>query len=147
MIFQRIFRFIPLLLQNAKNNSMSYNHSAVLFNKKEVYLGINNNRSYIQRKHINPSTHAELDTFKHLNKKMKLQRSFRKYSILVIRINNSGQICYSKPCANCIRELREHQIKYIYYSDHQGNIIKEKTNVIHNDHVSKVYLKCKINNV
>ena len=141
MIFSRIHKFIPTLIQNIRANNMHHSHSAVLFNKKEAYLGFNHKRTCIRRK-TNPSTHAEIDVFKHLNKKLKLQKSLKKFSILVIRVNNSGNICYSKPCANCIRELQQYQIKNIYYSDHNGNIKREKTKNIQNLHVSSVYTKC-----
>jgi deoxycytidylate deaminase len=48
-----------------------------------------------------------------------------KLRILVIRIDNHGNLINSKPCNNCIEMMRKYGIKKISYSNENGIIITE----------------------
>ena len=43
----------------------------------------------------------------------------------------------SKPCANCIRYIQLLNIKKIYYSDKNGNLVREGVNIT-SDHHSRL---------
>jgi hypothetical protein len=51
-----------------------------------------------------------------------------KVNILVIRVNNTGNLCSSQPCHNCVDYMKTvavnkgYKIKKIYYSTSTGDI-------------------------
>lgn len=47
-------------------------------------------------------------------------------SILVIRINNSGNISRGYPCSYCYNSIKHVGIKNIFYSDRDGTIKRER---------------------
>ena len=52
-------------------------------------------------------------------------------NLIVVRINKRGELRYSRPCNKCLSELqvlqsRSYRLKYIYYSNENGEIIREK---------------------
>lgn len=68
-------------------------------------------------------------------------RCLKKLNMVVIRVNNSNQLTNSKPCCNCIYYLRLYGIKNIYYSNENGEIIKEKISEIETNHTSISHTK------
>jgi len=60
----------------------------------------------------------------------------KKLEMVVIRVNNKGNLANSKPCNNCIYYLRLYGVKNVYYSNDNGVIVKEKINYIENEHCS-----------
>lgn len=67
----------------------------------------------------------------------------KKYSLLVIRLNNSNQLINSKPCSMCINMMIMYGISKVYYSNSDGNIEMYKVKDIVSSHLSKAYLyKC-----
>ena len=96
----------------------------------------------------NSGIHAEHDA---INKLKPLERNKRLQNInmLVIRINKNNKILNSKPCANCIKnikilpEKKGYKIKNIYYSNDNGEIIKTNIKNLENEeqHYSKFYRK------
>ena len=74
------------------------------------------------------SRHAEVDAMLHLQ--------FRRgplltISLLVIRVNRHGELKSSRPCFDCLNRLRclykrGYNLCHIYYSDHDGTIVKAK---------------------
>ena len=61
--------------------------------------------------------------------------------MVVIRVNNNGDLTYSKPCCNCIYYLKLYGIKNVYYSDKNGEIVKEKMNDIESQHSSISHIR------
>jgi hypothetical protein len=45
---------------------------------------------------------------------------------MVIRINNRGEMKNSRPCNNCIRYMKLFNVRKVYYSDNDGDIVLEK---------------------
>ena len=43
----------------------------------------------------------------------------------MIRVNNSGNLCNSRPCYNCLNMMKAVGIKRVHYSDDSGDIITE----------------------
>lgn len=91
------------------------------------------------------STHAEIDALNRL-KYSRITRSRYwdkkklKMDLLVVSFNPSGSLRMSKPCENCMKKLAEDKcvkIRYVYYSDRGGKIIKRKFNDIWDDYFNK----------
>ncbi len=53
--------------------------------------------------------------------------------LIVIRINNRGDICSSKPCDECIKYIKRHGIRKIIYSGESG-FFEEDADKISNTH-------------
>ena len=70
------------------------------------------------------SIHAEVDAVKNLKKSIKNKRVY----MIVFRVNKQGKICMSKPCSNCIREIKRefknknYRCSIIYYTEQDGSI-------------------------
>ena len=68
----------------------------------------------------------------------KIQKLFKNTILIVIRIGDQDKrIMMSKPCANCIRYIQLLNIKKIYYSDKNGNLVREGVNIT-SDHHSRL---------
>jgi len=82
-----------------------------------ISVGYNNTRCY----HIHCTTHAEMDAINKLKPRDK-NNKLCKVDIMVIRVNNSGDLCSSQPCNKCIHYMKTiakykgYKIKNIYYS-------------------------------
>lgn len=78
-------------------------------------------------------------------KKISCKKRIVNVNVIVIKITQCGILRYSMPCVNCLKHLCElpkygYKVKYIYYSDEHGNIIKRKLNnllLLNAHHVSK----------
>ena len=68
------------------------------------------------------SLHAE----QHAIISVKNRKKIRGASILIIRINNNGELRMARPCDMCMGFIKYVGIKNIYYSTNSGEIIKEK---------------------
>jgi deoxycytidylate deaminase len=62
--------------------------------------------------------HAEIASLVKNNKKPE--------SIVIIRMINNGKVKMAKPCQVCMLAIKEAKIKYIYYTNDNSEIIKEK---------------------
>jgi deoxycytidylate deaminase len=69
-------------------------------------------------------------------------------TIVVIKLSVNNTLGNSKPCVNCLNKLKKLNIKRIYYSDANGNIVGEKikdmiSNTISrgDEHIHKVFKK------
>jgi len=50
-------------------------------------------------------------------------------NLLVIRIDKSKNLKDSKPCSKCLEHLskmKNYKLRFVYYSDSEGNIVKRK---------------------
>ena len=89
------------------------------------------------------SYHAERNLIlKHL-KHFKYKRQSYSYNILVIRLSKNGTLGSSKPYQRCINELNKSHIniKYVYYYNQDGNIVRENLKNMHNEYLSLGYRK------
>lgn len=93
-----------------------------------------------------PGVHAERDAINKL-KPLSRRKRLQPVNMLVIRLTTQNKLQNSKPCANCIREMRllpekkGYRIKYIYYSNNHGDIIKRSLDNLENDelHYSRFF--------
>lgn len=77
------------------------------------------------------SIHAEHDVLIKYTKNIKYKDN-KKIDILVVRFSKSGIIGKSRPCKNCIQRMIKIKkkcivdIRYIYYSIDENNIVRER---------------------
>lgn len=92
------------------------------FNNQKIVTGENSSREV--RDGCNYGTHAEMDAIKKLKKSGKKKGT--KLSLIVIRVDKEGNLKNSLPCFKCLQYLSnvsyKYHIKFIYYSDNNGNI-------------------------
>ena len=91
------------------------------------------------------STHAEIDAIKKYKCKYKHKNgknySKNNISIFVIRVNGNGELKMSKPCKHCHSYiLSSSNIKKVYYSDENGNIVCEKVRDMECVHIPKLMI-------
>ena len=95
-----------------------------------------------------PGVHAEHDAINRL-KPLQRKKHLQPVNILVIRLSKNNKIQNSKPCANCIEnmkilpEKKGYRIKNIYYSGDNGEIIKSSLKNLENEdlHYSRFFRK------
>lgn len=61
------------------------------------------------------SVHAEVDAINDALRKTS-KENLRKSTLIVVRVNNRGEILRSDPCQNCRNYISHHGIKIAYYS-------------------------------
>jgi hypothetical protein len=93
------------------------------------YLACSSNKKL--KSHKIQSIHAEHDCIRKLEKLEKYRRHIKKkekIDMIVIRYSVKGYIGLSKPCKGCLMRLEkcDFNIRYIYYSDSYGDIVREK---------------------
>lgn len=93
---------------------------------KKLAFGTNSDRE--MWKGCKYGRHAEIDAMMKLpsvqNKKKRVY-----INLIVIRVNKKGHLKNSKPCIHCIEQLsrlKNYKIKYVFYSDEDGEISKKK---------------------
>lgn len=131
-----------------------YNHVSCVFQtyktntpfSKANILSFGFNIEHPTPNHIHAGIHAEhyaINRLKPLKKKKKLTE----IHMFVIRISKHNVLQNSKPCADCIRIMQHlpqqkgYKIKYIYYSNETGNILKTNLTKLNEEekHYSRYY--------
>jgi hypothetical protein len=51
--------------------------------------------------------------------------NIKKLDLLVIRVNNSGKLCNSRPCIYCLKMMKDVKIKRVYYINNDGDLVVE----------------------
>ena len=93
---------------------------------------------------LKPGIHAEHDAIRKLCP-LKKKKKLENIDILVIRLSKKNKLHLSKPCNNCIYTMKTlpnklgYNIKNIFYSDENGNIIKTNLRELSNE--EKYYTK------
>jgi hypothetical protein len=66
----------------------------------------------------------------------KARRKFSQISMVVIKSSVTHKLGSSRPCNMCLHAMQIMNIKYVYYSNIDGKIIKEKIKHMKSTHVS-----------
>ena len=87
------------------------------------------------------SVHAEVAALRKLEKIL-ARKGIRRMStdLYVVRITKSRKLANSRPCIQCIQDLKASEsvrIKRVYYSTPDGTIAYEKLNQMHTGYTSK----------
>ena len=105
-----------------------YKMGAVIFKGSKILsTGYNSFRSSNvpdKYKKFVDTLHAEQHAIYNMENFDKLKNS----SILIIRMNMSGNISLSFPCKYCLKSIKYFGIKNIYYTNRKGEIIRQKIN-------------------
>lgn len=97
-----------------------------------------------------PGIHAEHDAINKL-KPIRKKKHLHNVNLLVIRLSKFNKLQNSKPCANCIENLkhlpqkRGYRIRTIYYSNEHGEIVKNSLTQLEKDelHYTRFFRKFK----
>ncbi len=123
------------LIKLAEKSDVSFRHSAAVIKDNNIIsMGYN---KYIFNKELGIYTtvHAEIDA---LNKVKK----YTLVDVVTLRLSNTGtKLSQSRPCSMCIQKMKKRGVRYVYYSDQNGEIIKEEINKMEMTHFSASY-KC-----
>jgi len=96
--------------------------------KGKIALGYNYEGKYFNIS----SCHAEMNV---INKIKCNKNNPIKMDILIVRINNNGEIKNSKPCKNCIKYIEKSRLNFVnvYYSNEKSQIIKTNLKLLSMD--------------
>jgi tRNA(Arg) A34 adenosine deaminase TadA len=131
---------MEFLIEEMKDICFNYNHEV---RSKHVAIVIKNTKilsepsfNYLIE---NDTIHAEISAMQNFLKKNKktCDRMIKKISLIVLRVNRYNELVNSKPCYHCLEYLKNIGIKNIYFSDDNGNIIKEKTKYMKTEHITR----------
>ena len=110
----------------AKKSTHRFKVGAVIFNKKRIISSGHNYArksvrsllpSFQKRKN---SVHAEVDSI------IKAKTDLKGMSMLVVRVNTSGNLGLAKPCDHCMTYIRHVELKDVYYSSTDNKIERIK---------------------
>ena len=107
---------IDKAVQEAKKSLLQHKIGCVIFRKKNI-LAFGHNHILRSTKHLQSrfqrwpgSVHAEVATI------ISARTNLSKSSILVVRVNKTGQFGLSKPCKHCMSYIQFVGIRKIWYS-------------------------------
>lgn len=120
---------VSVLKKMAELSPVNNKHAAGLLLKNKIKSHAINN--YIKKDSLYKTIHAEINLLKSLKRNL-----YNKIDIIVIRINKSSDLKNSRPCSDCIRYLKEHGIRKVYYSNSAGDIVCEKVKNMEEYHTS-----------
>jgi len=119
------FMFHPALklaIEEAKLSTYQHKIGCVIFKGKRIVSSAHNairtSKVPNKFKHYIESLHAEAHCI------IKARKNLKGYSILVIRLNNRGNLVLAKPCEFCSEFIEYVGIKNVYYSN-KGKIVME----------------------
>lgn len=108
-----------------KSDHPFYQMGAVIFKGSRIlsygHNGFRSSTIPLKYKKFEHTVHAEQSALNGVNWK-----TLKNASILVMRMNISGNISMAYPCDYCKDSIRYVGIKHLYYSNRNGEIIKEK---------------------
>lgn len=112
------YYFLHQAIEEANKSLLIHKHGCIIVYKNKIVstgynkYSINNNKTYT-------SIHAETDAISKLIKNNKFQNKGvrNNCSLYVVRIQNgTNKLKMSKPCKNCIENIKKYNIGMIYYS-------------------------------
>lgn len=105
-------RIVDMLSELAEMSVMLQRHACALIIGGKIMAMSKN-------KDGKPDNHSEMNVISTYLSKNK-PGNLSKCTLVIIRINRQGDLCSSKPCANCIKYLKLYGIKKIFYSSDEG---------------------------
>lgn len=118
-----------ILIELSFLSNMRCRHSAaILKGKKIISTGFSHQRGCINGKSCS-SMHAEYHAIHN-------RKSYKGYSIIIIRSDNNGNLLNSYPCNECLYYIRRSGIKKVYFSDDNGKIYCMRTKDMIYKHIS-----------
>jgi len=88
---------------------------AVLVNKRPVVFGFNKFKSHT--KYANPEIHAKISVHAEIDCIIEAKdKDIRGWSVYVYREDCNGAVANSRPCEDCLTELKKRGIRKIYFT-------------------------------
>ena len=144
MISNKCQNILQIAYDEALKSPCLHKHGCVAcINGKIISRGYNNYNTWSSDKFssYHGSCHAEIKVlrdiwtrFKHLHPN-KIKKFFKKITIYVVRITSNG-LMNSAPCSDCMKKLKELNVKNIVYSNHNGGVTICKTVNYHTNRLS-----------
>jgi deoxycytidylate deaminase len=139
-----------MIVSGGKILSIGFNHDRSTIQKKVVlsyHAEMHALSQFITQNHITFLKNYLNDTQRCMSfrnqsdsprhpKNMNYRCLTKNLKMIVIRLNNLGQLKNSKPCNHCLESLKMFGIKKVYYSIEDGSILKCKTDNLEKDHLS-----------
>ena len=111
---------LKLAIEEAKQSKHHHRIGAVIFKGKRIISSAHNatraNNVPHQFKGWLESLHAECHAI------IKARKNLKGYSIIVVRVNNKGELLLAKPCSFCEDFINYVGIKEVFYSTNEGEI-------------------------
>jgi tRNA(Arg) A34 adenosine deaminase TadA len=107
-------RLIHVCFEQSLKSNLHFNHGAVATaGGKIIATGFNQSHAKFF-----PSLHAEVHC---INNVQRIGLRLKKIRIYVARFNKAGLPMFSKPCPNCEKTMRLHDVGQIFYFDKTGD--------------------------
>ena len=129
-IVQKSIEIAHAICPTNRMNGLKSSHVAILVKKnKIVKIGWNKNRTHPKTKEfpyfgsktkysrVNVGIHAELDVIMKAGKD-----DLSDHELIVLRVDGTGKLNNSGPCAGCCGVINQFGLKNVYFSDSNGNI-------------------------
>ena len=105
-----------------KSDCPSYRIGAALMKCNQM---VSKGRSIFKKSHTKSRTifngiHAEFNCLHGVD-----PDKYRSCTLFVARVTPSGTISMARPCEGCLELLRECGIRVFYYTDYNGNVVRE----------------------
>lgn len=115
---------LKLAIKEAQTpNDARHNLGAVLFKGGKVVSSGRNGRRHARNPH--PKYKKAVDSLcAEKAAILKARSDLRGASILVVRVSKAGELLLAKPCDTCKLYLDYVGIRWVYYSDSSGQIVK-----------------------
>jgi len=110
----------PSFFRLARDASLLSSHDrskvgAVLVNKRPVVFGFNKFKSHT--KYANPEIHTKISVHAEIDCIIEVKdKDLKGWSIYVYREDCHGNVANSRPCEQCLTELKIRGIRKIYYT-------------------------------
>lgn len=110
----------PSFFRLARDASLLSSHDrskvgAVLVNKRPMVFGFNKFKSHT--KYANPNIHLKISVHAEIDCLIGVKdRDVKGWSVYVYREDCNGNVANSRPCEQCLAELKKKGIRKIYYT-------------------------------
>lgn len=132
---------IDNLKQIALTSEVNNKHAACIIVKNSIFINSVNEYNTIEiNKNVvfHATIHAEIGAIKKCINLIKNKKLYGMIDLIVIRVNETGELKNSKPCKNCVEAMKKIGIRRVFYSDDDvnQNIKNEYLSDIITSHVS-----------
>lgn len=117
---------IQIALEAAKKSDCpTYRVGAALMNGNQLVAKGRNHfkKSHTQSRTLYNGIHAEFNCLYGID-----PNKCRRRSLFVVRVTNAGAKSMARPCDGCLNLLRERGVRVFYYTDYDGEVIREVAN-------------------
>ena len=115
------YYFLHKAREEAKKSLLNHKHGCIIVYKNKI-VSTGHNKSSINKNNTYRSIHAEIDAISKLikNNKFHNKQTRNNCSLYVVRIQNgTNKLKMSKPCKNCIENIKKYNIGMTYYSTNE----------------------------